>query len=125
MTRDDIIRIAREVGLPVFENGIIAEDPADQLHADAIAKILHEAAVRFFEVAYAAGAAAERDGMAINSIHSCHSECQRPICVLVREAVELEREACAKVGDRGDPMVKAAMTQFECAAAIRARGSNV
>ena len=35
-----------------------------------------------------------------------------------------EREACAKVCDRGDPMVKAAMTQFECAQAIRARGQE-
>ena len=33
-----------------------------------------------------------------------------------------EREECAKVCDRGDPMVKAAITQTQCAAAIRARG---
>jgi hypothetical protein len=33
----------------------------------------------------------------MNDIHTCHSECQRPICVAVREAVAAEREACAKV----------------------------
>jgi hypothetical protein len=29
--------------------------------------------------------------------HTCHDECQNPICVAVREAVAAEREACAKV----------------------------
>ena len=32
-----------------------------------------------------------------DNIHTCHSECQRPVCVAVREAVAAEREACAKV----------------------------
>jgi hypothetical protein len=32
-----------------------------------------------------------------DDIHTCHSECQRPICVAVREAVAAEREACAGV----------------------------
>jgi hypothetical protein len=27
-----------------------------------------------------------------DDIHTCHSECQRPICVAVREAVAAERE---------------------------------
>jgi hypothetical protein len=34
-----------------------------------------------------------------DDIHTCHAECDRPICVAVREAVEAEREACAKVLD--------------------------
>jgi len=37
--------------------------------------------------------------MTSDDIHTCHSECQRPICVAVREAVAAEREACAKVCD--------------------------
>jgi hypothetical protein len=32
-----------------------------------------------------------------DDIHTCHSECQRPICVAVREAVTAEREACAMI----------------------------
>jgi hypothetical protein len=32
-----------------------------------------------------------------NGIHTCSNECQRPACVIVREAVEAEREACAKM----------------------------
>jgi hypothetical protein len=35
--------------------------------------------------------------MNADDTHTCHSECQRPTCVLVREAVAAEREACAKV----------------------------
>jgi hypothetical protein len=35
--------------------------------------------------------------MNTDDIHTCHSECQRPICVAVREAVTAEREACARV----------------------------
>ena len=35
-----------------------------------------------------------------------------------------EREECAKVCDRGNPMDKAAMTQTQCASAIRARGEK-
>jgi hypothetical protein len=32
-----------------------------------------------------------------DDIHTCHPECQRPICVAVREAVAAEREACAQI----------------------------
>ncbi len=96
MNRDDIIRMARE--------------------ADAS----FETAESMFKFA-ALVAAAERESMAINSIHSCHSKCQRPICVLVREAVEAEREACAKVCEQ------AGIDGFGTLAAainIRARGSS-
>ncbi len=53
----------------------------------------------------------------MDDIHTCHHECQRPICVAVREAVAAEREACAKVCEdsveyAGDTLAKA----------IRARG---
>lgn len=42
-------------------------------------------------------AAAEREAIKWNSIHSCHADCQNPACVIVREAVEAEREECAKM----------------------------
>jgi hypothetical protein len=35
--------------------------------------------------------------MNTDDIHTCHSECQNPMCVAVREAVAAEREECAKV----------------------------
>ena len=57
----------------------------------------------------------------MGDIHTCHHECQRPICVAVREAVAAEREACAleveKAGMEGYGTLAAA-------AAIRARGQN-
>ena len=43
---------------------------------------------------------------------------------LVADAVAIEREACAQICDRGDRMFKPALTQFDCAEAIRARGNN-
>jgi hypothetical protein len=59
-------------------------------------------------------------------VHSCGPTCKRSACVAMREAVEAEREACAKVcdelywpwhiGDNSGPK--------ECAKAIRARGEK-
>jgi len=80
MNKDDIVRMAREAGLMVETS-----DGWDVWQPDNL------------ESFAALVATAEREGMAINSIHSCHPECPRPICVLVREAVAAEREACAKV----------------------------
>ena len=59
-------------------------------------------------------------------VHSCGPTCKRYACVSMREAIEAEREACAKVcdelhwpwhmGDNSGPK--------ECAAAIRARSET-
>jgi hypothetical protein len=43
---------------------------------------------------------------------------------LVNDAIAIEREACAVLCDRGDRMFKPALTQFDCAALIRARGQE-
>ena len=32
----------------------------------------------------------------MDDIHTCHNECQRPICVAVREAIAAEREKVAE-----------------------------
>ena len=94
MTRDDIIRMAREAGggncwWPMYKDTL----------------------ERFAALV----AAAERERIDLNSIHSCHADCQNPICVRVRKAVAAEREACAKVCD-------GLWTASEAADAIRARG---
>ena len=64
--------------------------------------------------------------MSNDDIHTCSNECQRPVCVAVREAVAAEREACAKVCDEraaAHPMGSDEQCEAEdCAAAIRARG---
>jgi hypothetical protein len=103
MTRDDIIRIAKnEYGIYAFT-----------------AKTLEH----FIDLV----AAAERERLDPNAIHTCHAECQNPFCVRVREAVEHEREACAKLCEDGpfpkDPTPFIHIpTLLRCAAAIRARG---
>jgi sirohydrochlorin ferrochelatase len=97
MNRDDIIRTARAAG---FVDGVV-----DIMGFDGFANFA------------ALVAAAERERMEIDSIHTCHTECQRPACVAVREAVKAERETCAKVCD------EYAQARY-AAEAIRARGEK-
>jgi hypothetical protein len=103
MNREDIIRMALEAGLGTGR-GVI------QITKFAA---LIEAAVR-------------------NNVHTCHKDCQNPACVIVREAVAAEREACAIVCDDlpVPPYVSDKdahiwdLTCVDCAAAIRARAQG-
>jgi hypothetical protein len=61
--------------------------------------------------------------MTIDDIHTCHSECQRPICVAVREAVAAEREACAKLLDEMAAADKLSNYYKVAALRIRERGA--
>jgi hypothetical protein len=49
-------------------------------------------------------------------IHSCGPTCKRYACVAMREAIEAEREACAKVAELAEP--------YQTADLIRARGNT-
>ena len=102
--RDDIIGMAREAGLWPSVTDTFPEE------------VQHFAALV---------AAAERENTAINGIHSCHSECQRPICVAVREAVAAEREECAKIcGKIADSVsYESRKSAMQCYEAIRERGA--
>ena len=55
--------------------------------------------------------------------HTCHDDCQNPICVAVRKAVIAEREACAKLLD--DLAAKDKLSNYYkvAALAIRERGA--
>ena len=114
MNRDDIIRMAREA------SGVEFPAPMDGVKIGMGIEHLE----RFAHLV----AAAERERIKWDSIHSCHPECDKPVCVAMRKAVLEEREACAKVCDelvthtqaRGDG--DATLAAFSCAAAIRARG---
>jgi predicted ArsR family transcriptional regulator len=70
-------------------------------------------------------------------IHSCGPTCKRYACVAMREAVEAEREACAKVCESEAEMFKSCADGAndgrydwkedgarDCAYAIRARGNT-
>jgi hypothetical protein len=72
---------------------------------------------RFFKLAYEAGAAAERKRLR-EEIHSCHANCDHPVCVAVRK----EREECAKVCEQEALRWPPSRDFTLCAAAIRARG---
>lgn len=90
MTRDDIIRLAR-LGFPTV---------------DCLAALV--------------AMADEQKRIDLDAIHSCHADCQNPICVRIREAVAAEREACAKTCD--DAALLPDAGPIFCAFAIRARG---
>jgi hypothetical protein len=114
--------MAREAGLIYFINGrwwMDAGEPADELKT-------FEALVR-----------ADQDEKYKWDIHSCGPTCKRYACVAIREAVEAEREACAKVCESEAEMFKSCADGAndgrydwkedgarDCAAAIRARGNT-
>jgi hypothetical protein len=104
MNRDDIIRMAREAcGEPAWDGGV---------------EWTWEEVERFANLV----AAAERERIKWDSIHTCNPHCDRPACVAVRRAREDEREMCAKVCEAEGERVDASWVS--CAAAIRARGQE-
>ena len=113
MTRDDIIRMAREAGYK---------------HPDAVGEA-EDFAYFDFERFAALVAAAVEERLKWDGLHSCHSECDRPACVHTRKAVEAERDACAKICDEKAEEwreMRGWLDDFsnEIAAAIRARGQE-
>ena len=74
MTRDDLNRMAEAAGFPARR---AFSDLSD----------LYLRLERF--------AALIEKHLSYDGIHTCSDECQRPACVVVRKAVEREREACA------------------------------
>ena len=121
MTKDDIIRMAREAGLHRQQHNLMSNPVQYRYSYDGYEENL--------EAFAALVAAAERDYLLSTEIHSCHANCQRFACVQTRRAVEAEREACAKVVDKMADYMEQEMEPSESvvwvrnhAAAIRARG---
>lgn len=104
MTREDIIRMARDAG---YHTGVAKHD-LELLKA-------FEALVR----------ADEREQYKWD-IHSCGPTCKRYACVAMREAIEAEREACAKLAQSTicDTHIPTGVKIYGTVAAkaIRARG---
>ena len=57
-------------------------------------------------------------------VHTCGPTCKRYACVAMREAVEAEREACAKLCETEWSNVAERIYGEECATAIRARSQH-
>lgn len=102
MTRDDIIRMAEDAGMTQISHVSTADLICTRESIERFAALV---------------AAAERERLKWDGLHSCHPECDRPACVHTRKAVEAEREACAVIAFN-------ATTYIEAAKAIRARGKN-
>jgi hypothetical protein len=107
MNREDIIRMAQEAGYVYHVSGgtgTYVQFYWDQL--ELFANLV---------------AAEERERIKWDTIHSCHPECDKPVCVAIRKAVLEEREACAKVCEAEGERVDASWVS--CAFAIRERGA--
>jgi hypothetical protein len=120
MTKNDIVRMAREAKCMPFRS----PEYSDDVHVFATPDVLE----RFANLV----AAAERERIKWDGIHSCHSECDKPVCVAIRKAVEAEREACAKVcmdkwmewmDALPDKRLDMRNDAEDCAFAIRERGA--
>jgi len=60
MTQDEIIEIAKEAGFPIFGTKVVANDPMQQMLADAVTQHYHESAIQFAKLV----AAKEREACA-------------------------------------------------------------
>ena len=107
MNKEDIIRMAREVGFEADAAGVWITDGywTSQLE-------------RFAALVDAHVNAKEKERQRYD-LHSCGPTCDRYICVAIREAVEEEREECAKLCDY--LWESKASEAYECATAIRKR----
>jgi hypothetical protein len=83
MNRDDIIRMAQEAGYVYHVSG--GTGTYVQFYWDQLEQFANLIA------------AAERERIKWDTIHSCHPECDKPVCVAMRKAVLEEREACAQI----------------------------
>lgn len=100
MTRDGILKLARQACHP-HDKAIFASPWGE------------EWVLKFFALI--------QQNLYYDGIHTCNDQCQRPVCVAIRKAVERERGACAlaveQAGIDGYGTLAAA-------AAIRARGNK-
>ena len=80
MNREDVIRMAREAGFESFDHR--ADDWV--CFGDEIERFANLVA------------AEERERIKWDTIHSCHPECDKPVCVAIRKAVAAEREKVAQ-----------------------------
>jgi hypothetical protein len=111
MTRNDIIRMAREAGVDVTVEEVFNYQPQHSFVGD------DETIGRFVRLI--------EKHLSYDGIHTCNDECQRPVCVAIRKAVEREREACAKVADLVAREIDDTNgTATYIAAAIRTRGNQ-
>jgi hypothetical protein len=112
MTKENIIRMAREAGWKDLR------DYDSAMHNEFFMGSTNDL------IAFAALVAAAEAEKYKWDIHSCGPTCTKVACVAMREAVAAEREACAKVCESEWSNVAERMYGEECAATIRARSNT-
>jgi predicted RNA polymerase sigma factor len=64
MTQDEIIEMARQAGFPIFGTKVVANDPMQQMLADAVTQHYHDSAIQFAKLVEERTAAKEREACA-------------------------------------------------------------
>jgi hypothetical protein len=100
MTRDGILKLARQACHP-HDKAIFASPWGE------------EWVLKFFALI--------QQHLYYDGIHTCNDQCQRPVCVAIRKAVEREREACAQLVEQTGIDGYGTLA---AAAAIRTRGNQ-
>ena len=97
-TQEQVIAWAREAGIEFSQHLNQFNTPyCDGVHMDE------------FEIVIAIAYEAGRESAKLDSIHTCHDQCQRPSCIAVREAYE------AGCKDETNRIVNLMMIQHEAA----------
>lgn len=109
MTRDDIIKLAREAGATPYTN---------RHYPDRTTHTFGPEQLERFVAMVVATRDAEHQEAVRWDVHSCGPTCKRYACVAVRDAVAAEREACAQLCE--DQW----QTAHDIQDAIRARGQQ-
>jgi hypothetical protein len=122
MTNDDVLRLMLEVD-PEMSVRIKDHEEGMSGFTDDKPKLLQFWPFKNYAKFANLVAAAERERIKWDSIHSCHPECDKPVCVAMRKAVAAEREACAKVLDEMAAKDKLTNYYVVAALAIRERGA--
>jgi hypothetical protein len=134
MTRDDIIKMAQKAKLLPIDIGPTVDTKYmrrkreslqnfAELVAEHTLSNIDPSKFMSYQEGYEAGVLNERERTKYDGIHTCSDQCQRPACVAVREAVQREREECAKVVE-DYPHWIGLTAKAEISNAIRARGQQ-
>ena len=116
MTKDEIIDMARQAGFPIFGTKVVANDPMQQMLADAVTQHYHDSAIQFAKLV---------EAHTRGNIFKPDWDNYRQGLI---DGATAEREACAELAKKTvcDTHIPTGVRIYgsEVAKAIRARGET-
>jgi hypothetical protein len=99
MTQDEIIEMAKEAGFPIFGTKVVANDPMQQMLADAVTQHYHDSAIQFAKLVAAKEREACVDVVETHCIPVGNSAAGEMACEWTYEAL---KEIAAAIRARGE-----------------------